>query len=296
MPGSSKRLLALMLGLTALALGVPFIAYPDISVQQPQAKVDVVRLKLVLAQAAVHPAIFLGGGSNALTGLRAKTFSERLNRPVYNLSLPNEGGDFRIALALLERSTLPGDTVIYSSRGFHIEAPIVNDGVPVILKFLRGKFELTDRSLLRVLIPDEGPNTTNSWEQAGNFTQLGDFNLCVPSRFPLLPQLFEDKTPGRKQFFSSLAEFSSRMTVRGVKVLFAAPDMYVLPEDLPQWTSRYRNTQTELEKAGAQWLEMDASTVLLTDASLFCDTAFHPSERRAIIKSQIMAQKLTLEN
>ena len=296
MPGSSRRLLALLLGLSALALGVPFIAYPDITGQKPQAKVDVVRLKLALAQAAVHPAIFLGGGSNALTGLRAKTFSERLNRPVYNLSLPNEGGDFHIALALLERSALPGDTVIYSSRGFHIEAPLVNDGVPVILKYLRGKFELTDRSLLRILIPDGGSDTTNPWEKAGHFTQSGDLNLCVSPRFPVSPQAFDDKTPGRKHFLSELATFSNRMKARGVKVVFAAPDMFVRPEDLPRWTSRYRNTQTELEKAGAQWLAMDATTVLFTDASLFCDTAFHPSERRAIMKSQMMAQKVALEN
>lgn len=299
MPGSSARLVVLLVGLCALVIGAHLPLLTDMGFGKDKVRGGLVKMKLALARGAAHPAVFLGGGSNMLAGLRAATVSDILHQPVYNLGLPNELGDYRSAIAFLEQAAQPGDTLVYASRGFHVEAPFRRDNSasthtePTFSQIKRFEFELPEQSVLRMLRPEVGANL---WEEAEYLNRLGDFPMCLYPEKRLRPQGFLGINAGREGFLDELAQFSQRMKARGVRVFFMAPELLVNSEDLSNWSNLYQNTRSQLEKSGAQWINFVENEVFITDPREFCDSPFHPNEQRAIMYSQKLAQQLVVRN
>ena len=289
MPGSSQRLLVLVLGLLALSLGMPLLPRAFFGLQGPDERIDIVQLKRNIADNAKHPAIFLAGGSNVLTGLRATLIGDALQRPVYNLGLPGEEGDYRHVFALLETTTRAGDTVVYASRGFHMDPPFAEQGSLSQTRYTGSGLSLPARSMLHLAIPELA---TSRWERAGNFDAAGDFIPCLVHPLNLAAQPFQASIAHRGRFLRDVVEFSARMKKRDVQMLWVAPDLLVRESDLPLWIGRYDDTQAVLKKAGVRWLRLAPADVFITQPSAFCDTPLHPTEKRAIAKSHLLVQQL----
>ena len=300
MLGSSVRLLAFLVGVIALIPGIHSHLVSDIDLRKDGGSGEIVQLKRTLAQGAQHPAIFLGGGSNMFAGVRAETIHEMTNRPVYNLGLTNELGDYRSALAFLEQAAQSGDILIYASRGIHVQAPIRYNGVSLVtLNESRNlppkdfRFELPERSILRMLRHEV---LANPWEQIENLNSVGDFMVCLKSENGLIPMEFVKDNISGEQFLKELSQFSLRMKQRGVKVFLMAPSLLVKSEDLPHWKAQYRATRALLKKNGAELLNASDSEIFITDPQDFCDAPFHPNEARAIINSRLIAEQLAGRN
>ena len=224
-----------------------------------------------------------------MTGLRATLIGDVLQRPVYNLGLPNENGDYRRVFALLDATARAGDTVVYASRGFYMSLPFTEQGSPTQTRHTRGVWSLPAHSLLHLATPELA---ISPWERAGNFDIAGDFIPCLAHPRTLAAQPFQAHIAHRDQFLRDVVEFSARMRLRGVQVLWLAPDLLVRESDLPLWTARYDDTQAVLKTGGAEGLHIANDEVFITQPSAFCDTSLHPDEKRARAKSRLVAQQL----
>ena len=295
MHASRFRLAFLLFGLLALTLGAPLLPRQYlISQNLNQPDDSILRMKQALATSAVHPAILIGGGSNVLTGIRAAAVSNALNLPVYNLGLSNEGGDFRNSIALLEGAAKAGDTVVYSSRGFHVGAPFIPNKSATDVGTVPGQFKLAERSLLGLLVLDM---PDRPWDQADNFNAHGDFTRCLPAKDQLEPLFFyQPGTSERARFLKEITGFAQRMKARGVRIVFLAPHLLVRAADLPKWTQHYEKLQSERRLLGPDWLSQAATDIFVTDPTEFCDTPFHPNTKHAIMNSKKLAQQLTVQN
>lgn len=298
MHGSSLRLGVLLLGVLTLSLLAKFVLYKNEVQPLQKYYLQVTGAKLLQAQALARPAVFLGGGSNVLSGLRADVMQDILKRPVINLGVIDEASDYRNSMALLEASAQPGDTVVYSSRGFHMIAPFQADalemnlnGLALHLNLTRDSFNMPDRAMLLSMLPSTD-FTHNAWELAENFDTYGDFKLCLGRPGVLPAQPFLVHVPGQPGFLATVADFSARLTAKGIKVYLLLPNLLVNPDELPRWEARARRVVDQLSTAGAQWAPPPVGGPFLTDRDAFCETPLHPSTKRAIMNSQMLATQL----
>lgn len=302
MRGNSIRIAALLMGLAALAAGGKYLQNAELLSYRQQAMLETMGQKQRLVRDARHPVVLLGGGSNALTGLRAEAMAEVLQRPVYNLGLPTEAMDYRNSFALLQSVARPGDVIIYSGRGFVTDAPYNSrhsvydwNGVPVQLMQRAGRrlLEVPEQSLLRMFLPvNPKPGI---WEDPANYNAAGDAKLCVTSGGPAAPLKFSADTESRERFMRDVAAFSNTMKARGVQLLLISPELLVVPEDMPQWLAWQQQTEAEMERLGARWLRIPAHNAFVVDPKAFCDSSFHPTAEHATMKSRMLAQQLAAQ-
>ncbi len=295
MLASSLRVSALVLGLLALSFGTGQALHTDTLHLRQRTMVEVITTKLAWAKKARRPAILLGGGSNVLTGLQAALLSETLHRPAYNLGLTSEGDDYRNGLALLEASALPGDTIIYASRGFHmspavLENPIKKQSGDIEIRVARTQGVIPQGSVLREMVTYN--TIVGPWYSPENYNTSGDFTLCLGPKF-IMPEQLPAIAADRSQFVTDLADFSARLNKCNVHVFFLAPDIYEQDSDVPGWVAAYEKFHNKLERAGAQWLDYPEQDLFVTRESEFCGAGLHPTPQHAAAKTRWLAQQLT---
>ena len=288
--------MVILLGSAGMTLTNIFYLFPNAMSSHNTQIAQNIESKILLARSGQHPAILLAGGSNVLMGLRAETMSALLRRPVYNLGLVNEGGDYRNVLTLLEASAEPGDMVLISSRGFFGNPVTSTNPIAVRVQDRNFLFEadykglsLSDKSILRMLIsPVQQP--LGYYERRGTPNGNGDLNVCLtdrPVQAPLVPVAVD--TGG---FVQSHADFFKRMKERGVIVYFLTPDMLIQSKDATSWWDRHLDLRAKFGHFGGQWIPTDLEQTLSSSPEEFCDSALHPNAQRALLKSQTVAKEL----
>ncbi len=300
MRGSSPKLVAIALGLLFVAFGAKPLIRPEPYSPWQQRAAARVAMKLAVAKQVRHPAVLLGGGSNVLSGLRASVIAEDLGRPVYNLAVTDEAGDYHNALALLEFNAEPGDVLVYSSRGFLTTVPRLArstpydlEGLKLLLPDMRDVAELIDRSPLRLLIQTRAQAISLSpWELPGNYSNVGDYKRCLSNRTSTSAQMFSERIPGQDQFIEDLGSFSRRMAEKQIKVFFVMPDLLVVQGEEPLWKGLMQRVESAVAQSGGGWLNLGGGTTFIADAGEFCDTPLHPGPARATIKSKALARQL----
>jgi hypothetical protein len=304
MQDSSRKLFAIGLGLLLVAVAAKPLISPEPYLPLQQLVTQRVSMKLAIARDAKHPAVWLGGGSNVLSGLRAADIAREMRRPVYNLALVDEAGDYRNALALLEAVAQPEDTVVYSSRGFLTSVPHFTkstpydlDGLKILLPDLSEAVELIDRSVLRLLLQTQIQTVRPSpWEQFGNYSRLGDYEPCLVNRTSTSAQLFSGSVRGQDEFIKDLGGFSARLADRNIRVFFVIPDLLVVQSEEVMWNGLRQRVQASLAQAGGRWLNSEPGANFLSDPNVFCDTPLHPGAERAKMKSRSLAIQLSEQN
>lgn len=259
-----------------------------------------IQAKIQVANSGSHPAVLLGGGSNVIIGLDADTMGRLLKRPVYNLGLVNEGGDYRNVLALLEASARPGDTVVISSRGFygnpitsHKSIAVKVAGRSIYIAESAEVLNIPNKSIARLLMPQQNLGA-DPYEQLMRLHMKGDRNMCTPKVHSEIAKLDPTQWPV-EEYVQHHAEFLNTMRTRGVAVYFSAPDILVSRDDWDSWTARHLDIRQKIERIGGHWISVPMERVLSTSIGDFCDSSLHPSEQRALQRTQMVAKALASE-
>lgn len=297
MRASNWKFAAILLGLaTVIAANDQYLLPQAISMRNSQL-IHNIQSKILLRGTNSHPAVLIGGGSNVIMGFRADTMSTLLHQPVYNLGLASEGRDYRNVLTMLEASARKGDTVVISSRGFYGNpalAPqpvIVNvNGRSIYVTESEKKFSLPVKSIFRALLPQPklGPDP---YEQLMRLSEKGDRQLCA-SGIPTEIAKLEPESAHMAEYILDHAKFLNTMHGRGVVVYFSVPDLLVSPNDLDTWRARHESVRQQLAGVGGRWISVPMEQILSTIPGEFCDTALHPNQQRALLRSQSVAAEI----
>jgi hypothetical protein len=298
MRANSLKFLVLVLGLVSIVVFSPSALLMQPNNHKDMAVIEVMKLKLDLARRGNHPAVILGGGSNVLTGLHAKAMSVTLKRPVYNMALTNEGGDYRNVIELLEATARPGDLIVYSSRGFYMNPPRIQDPLPINVegvKFLTSNkgspWSFPNESFVRLLIPTS-ELTKPPFGRLENFNTYGDFTRCLHARKVLKPTDLNPDYQLNDEYWQAVSDFSKRMEAREIPVFLLTPDLLVAEQDLQKWYGVYQRIIVLFKESKVRVLSIPLEQNFATDPSSFCDTILHPNAQRGLLRSQAIAAEL----
>lgn len=235
-----------------------------------------------------------------LMGLDAETMSRLLKRPVYNLGLVNESGDYRNVLAVLEASARAGDTVVISSRGFygnpvisHASIAVKVRGRPIYLAENAMNLNVPNKSIARLLMPQQKLGV-DPYEQLIKLHIEGDQTMCTSNVHIEVAKLDPAQWPA-ENYIQHHADFLNTMRMRGVAVYFSVPDLLVSHDDWDSWTARHLDVRQKIERIGGRWISVPMEQVLSTSVGDFCDSSLHPSTRRALQRTHIVAKALASE-
>ena len=211
--------------------------------------------------------LLLLGGSNVRMGMSAEAISIK-SCEALNLGLSGEGGGFQKYLNWLNHITL-ADKVIYSSALIWNFSPLIEFSEEVEVKFPRDAIFTFIKIILLNIIEDPPIQFNNFGDQTkyqchNNFLSYDiKINEFIKSNHLISKEIYKRISSLRK------ATNSSEVFVR-------VPPVYVKDKNKAELYTNLMNKRIEILKGLG--VKIVGSTIVSTDASLFCDS-YHPNAK-----------------
>lgn len=266
------------------------------------------------------PRLLIAGGSNAASGFDSLEITKATGFPTFNLSLLNEGYDYRNLFAVVESRSRAGDIVILStaravtyqpSPAARTQVRIGQDlwSIPQKKRFFTlgaATFSVPlapmfgEQSLLRALLTwfqrggrSEPALTQENLDRSASdqfsiaalpgyrFNERGDWVNCDRSTYPEPMRFDPELLLKSKTYLTELNDFAEVLQQRSVVLKVTSPTVLVQAGMTERWSHQYRQLVESLPTV--DFLPLDSERQLLTDSSKFCDTNTH------LLRSQIAA-------
>lgn len=253
---------------------------------------DVIRASLLPGERR----ILLVGGSNAIGGFDSKLFAAAIGRSVVNLSLINVGGDERLVWALTKATAKPGDVVILSFRSFFssnttdVALADANDKQlarelgsayhPIHVALLPWRPLPSSVTLARALTSSrDAPLPASPVEMSKACTSY----TGVPADFSFKPR--------PDAYWRTVGENVAALTRKGITVYATMPWLLVEPADRDNLRGAIADAKMRLAQMRVGLVESSIDDDILSDATLFCDSA-HLNAGGAVLHTNYIAKRM----
>jgi hypothetical protein len=223
------------------------------------------------------------GGSNSVFGIRSRTITEDIGRPVLNLSLLGEGFNMGNYTKWLSRNDHQPSIVVYSSAKLYdltTAAPTDNE----LLRLdgeSRASVFFVERLFVKLLS-----------NQALEFDEEGDLKnyTCTTSIIPAEAHPFDEQVAER--FLKNIWQL--QRIYAPTKILIRIPPAYISAAQRQDWIKYFTSLRHFLQRNNMDGLFLNLMPRLFVSKEKFCDTAFHVKKDFGESLSHELARQIVL--